>query len=204
MLDVGCGSGELLADAALLGAEVVGVDPAPDMVALASAHARVELADAEELPFDAGAFDVVTAINALQMADDTTAALVEAARVTRTGGRVGIAIWAEGARNDLDVLERAIATALDDEPLPDGSLRPAGGLEAALAEAGLEVQDAGVVAVPWTAADDEALVRGVLLGEDASTISEVREAVLAAAARFRLPGGDYVLQNAFRWAVART
>jgi SAM-dependent methyltransferase len=204
VLDVGCGSGEFLARLRQAGAEPVGADPAPAMVAAASAHAPVVEADAEHLPFEAGRFDAVTAVNALQFADDTSAALREFARVLVPGGRIGIANWAEAARNDIDVIERAVAKALDDEQLPDGPLRPAGGIEEAMTDAGLEVISSGIVATPWHARDDATLVRGILLGEDAATLAELHHVVVAAAAPFRTADGGYLLRNHFRWAVAVT
>lgn len=204
VLDVGCGSGEflrLLGDAA---ADATGADPAPAMVELARrTGAKVVLAGAEALPFGDGEFEVVTAVNALQFAGDTTAALREFVRVLRPGGRIAIANWAEGARNDIDVVEAAVAEALEDELRPDGPLRPEGGIEQALRGAALEVVDAGLVEVPWRAADDATLVRGILLGEDEETIAELHAVVVGAASPFRDADGGYLLRNAFRWAVAR-
>jgi SAM-dependent methyltransferase len=204
VLDVGCGSGEFLARLRAVGAEPTGADPAPAMVAAASVHAFVVQADAEDLPFDAGLFDVVTAVNALQFAGDTTAALQESARVLAPGGRIGVANWAEASRNDIDVIERAVAEAFEDEQLPDGPLRAEGGIERAMQEAGLDVVSSGIVDVPWRAPDAATLVRGILLGEDASTLAELHHVVVGAAAPFRTADGGYLLRNAFRWAVAVT
>ena len=82
-------------------------------------------------------------------------------------------------------------------------LRPAGGLEAALTDASLEVLSSGIVDAPWHASGEAALVRGILLGEDAATMAELHSVVVDAAAPFRTPDGGYLLRNAFRWAVAR-
>jgi SAM-dependent methyltransferase len=207
VLDVGCGSGELLEHLAALGAVPFGVDPAPAMAARARERvpgADVREAGFDELPFDDGAFDAVVAVNSLQFAEDTLAALAEAARVLRPGGAVGIANWAEGARNDLDVVERAVADALEDTLAPDGDLRHAGGLESVLADAGLQLVTAGLADAPWTAADDDELVRGILFGEDPATMAELAPVVVSAARPFRTPEGGYRLRNAFRYAVART
>ncbi|MGH3585690.1 MAG: hypothetical protein ACRDQ0_05160, partial [Pseudonocardia sp.] len=68
---------------------------------------------------------------------------------------------------------------------------------------GLDVLAAGLVEVPWTAADDERLVRGILFGEDPATMAELAPVVVAAAAPFRAPGGGYSLVNAFRYAAGR-
>jgi SAM-dependent methyltransferase len=207
VLDVGCGSGEFLRLLTDLGATVAGIDPASAMVDLARAlvpDADLRLGHAERLPWPEASFDVVTAVNALQFADDPLDALAEAVRVTVPGGFVGVANWAEGSRNDLEVLERAVADAHDEDLLPDGDLRQEGELEQLLREGGLELVESGLVAVPWEVADDDALVRGVLLGEDAAGIAASASVVLAAAQPFRTPGGGYRLVNAFRYAVGRT
>ena len=217
VLDVGCGSGEFLRTLGERGAVAAGIDPAPGMVARArtlAPLADIKIGEAERLPWPDATFDVVTAINALQFADDTINALTEFARVLAPGGCVAIANWAEGARNDLDVIEAAVAAEgadgdlMDDgdadegDLLSDGDLRSAGGLEAVLGEAGFEVVAAGIVAVPWFAADDDTLVRAVLLGEDPSALRELAPIVLEAARGFRERGG-YRLNNSYRYAVAK-
>jgi hypothetical protein len=73
-----------------------------------------------------------------------------------------------------------------------------------LAEAGLEVVATELVELVWTAPDDDTLVRGVLLGEDAAGQAAGAATVLEAAAPFRTAGGGYRLRNAFRFAVGRT
>lgn len=163
VLDVGCGSGELLAYLGRLGASPAGVDPAPGMVELA--RSRVPAADVrpgtfEHLPWPDGSFDVVTAFNALQFADDTLDALAEGTRVARPGGHVAVANWAEGDRNDLNTLEAAVATAAGEALLPDGDLRQPGGLERLLADAGLVDVTGGLAELPWEVPDDDTLVRG--------------------------------------------
>jgi len=207
VLDVGCGSGEFLRTLSERGAVAAGIDTAPGMVALARSLAPladVRVGEAERLPWPDASFDVVTAVNALQFADDTVDALAGFARVLAPGGYVAIANWAEGARNDLDVIEAAVAEFDGEEVAPDGDLRVAGGLEAVFVEAGLTVVTAGTVAVPWQVPDDETLVRGVLLGEDPSVLRELAPVVLAAAVPFRVPGGGYLLRNTYRFAVAST
>jgi SAM-dependent methyltransferase len=207
VLDVGCGSGGFLAHAAGLGAAVSGADPASGMVAVARRvvpAADVRDGDAERLPWPDASFDVVTAFNALQFAEDPEAALAELARVAVPGGRVAVANWAEDARNDLATIEAAVAAAAGEEPTPEGALRQAGELEELLAGAGLAGVVAGLAELPWRAADDDGLVRGVLLGEDEATIAATAPAVVAAARPFRQAGGGYLLSNAFRFAVGTT
>ncbi|WP_154794079.1 class I SAM-dependent methyltransferase [Occultella kanbiaonis] len=204
VLDVGCGSGEFLAALSEVGAVVAGADPAPAMLDLARVRAPgadLRPAGFEDLPWSADSHDVVTAVNALQFADDTVDALVEAARVTRPGGLIAIANWAEGALSDLDAIEAALAAEAGEDPGPDGDLRVPGGLEEVLAEAGLDVREAGLVDVPWVVPDAVALVRGVLLGEDAAAQAAGTATVLEAARSFRTPDGGYRLVNRFRFAV---
>lgn len=206
VLDVGCGGGEFLELAALQGAHVTGVDPSRGMVGRASRRvpsADVREGTAEELPFPDGSFDVVTACNVLQFTGDPEEALAEAARVLVPGGRAGLATWAEGGRNDLDRVESAVAEFHGEEPREDRALSRDGELDGLLAAAGFTVVAAGIAEVPWTAEDDDALVRGVLLGEDAAGLAAVGPVVVSAARPFRRPGGGYVLLNAFRWAVGR-
>ncbi|HEV6953711.1 MAG TPA: class I SAM-dependent methyltransferase [Promicromonospora sp.] len=208
VLDVGCGSGELLEHLLDVGARASGVDPAARMVELARARAagaEVRRGDAEHLPFDDGRFDAVLAVNALQFAADTDDALAEAARVLAPGGVLGLAGWAERSRNDLDALDAALAEADGDDPddRPEESpLRVPGGLAALLTDAGWRVLDGGLTSVPWDVRDETDLVRGILFGEERSTVDELGPVIVEAAAPFRRPDGGYRLVNAFRWAAA--
>jgi SAM-dependent methyltransferase len=204
LLDVGCGAGEFLRFAAGLGADVSGVDPAPGMAALARSRvpgASISVTGFDDLPIPERPFDVVTAFNALQFADDPDSALRRAAEITAPEGRIAVAGWAEAQRNDIEAIEAAISLAVGEEPAPDDELRLPGGLERVFAAAGLRAVVAGITAVEWQAADDDVLVRGILLGEDDETMAELRGVVLTAAAPYRVPGGGYRLRNAFRWAL---
>jgi SAM-dependent methyltransferase len=206
VLDVGCGSGEFLQTLAEAGAVAAGIDPARGMVDEArrrAPNAEVRLGGVDDLPWADVSFDVVTAVNALQFADDTMEALGEMIRVAGPGGRIAVANWADRAHNDIDTVEIAVAAADGEEAQPDGELRVAGGLESLFRDAGLEVLAAGLVEVPWEATDDNALVRGVLLGAPPEEQRALAPVVLEAARPFRREGGDYRLLNAFRYAVGR-
>lgn len=94
VLDVGCGTGHMagLLRERTTGA-VVGVDPSPEMIAVARARgipgARFEVKAAEELD-DVAAFDAVACNSALQWFRDPADALRRMARALRPGGRLAL------------------------------------------------------------------------------------------------------------------
>lgn len=202
VLDVGCGTGEFLALLVEAGAIPTGVDPAAGMVAVAKQHGTAVVGEAEKLPFDDSSFDVVTAVNAFQFADDPINALAEFARVLTPGGLIAIANWANAEHNDIDTIERVLADDDDDEP--ESKLRVEGGQQQMLEAFGLEIVAVGLTNAPWHAPDDDILVRGVLLGEDADAQQRLADTVREAAADYRTATGGYELSNAFRYAIART
>ena len=96
-LDVGCGTGFLSLELAARGHRTTGVDFAPAMIAAARAKAadrglapRFEEADAERLPFAAGAFDLVISRHLLWTLPHPEAAIDEWKRVLRRGGRLAV------------------------------------------------------------------------------------------------------------------
>jgi len=93
VLDVGCGPGALSAAAAARGARVTGVDLAEGMLAEARRrHPGITFrhADAEQLPFDAGAFDVALGAFIVNHLPDPERAAAELRRVAR---RTALAMW---------------------------------------------------------------------------------------------------------------
>jgi demethylmenaquinone methyltransferase/2-methoxy-6-polyprenyl-1,4-benzoquinol methylase len=91
-LDVACGTGDLAGRLAAAGARVIGIDLAPEMLAVArrryAGYVRWAAADIGALPFAAGTFDVVTAGYGLRNVPDLDASLRELARVLKPGGRL--------------------------------------------------------------------------------------------------------------------
>jgi len=98
LLDVGSGPGTITADLAGLVAEVVAVEISDEAAALTRAglaergvtNAEVRVGDVHALDLPDGAFDVVHAHQVLQHVADPVAALREMARVTRSGGVIGV------------------------------------------------------------------------------------------------------------------
>jgi SAM-dependent methyltransferase len=100
LLDVATGNGNAALAAARRYAEVTGVDYVPTLLARGRARAAAENlpiqfreADAEELPFADRSFDVVLSTFGVMFAPDQERAARELVRVTRSGGRIGLANW---------------------------------------------------------------------------------------------------------------
>jgi ubiquinone/menaquinone biosynthesis C-methylase UbiE len=99
VVDVGCGPGRFLREAAGRGAEVVGVDPSERMRRLARWRTPAKLkgaiqvveGTAERLPLDDGSATVAWAVASLHHWADPDAGLAEVQRVLRPGGRLLIA-----------------------------------------------------------------------------------------------------------------
>ena len=100
VLDVATGTGHVALAAARRSAESVGIDYVPGLLEIARRRAEaedlvVELveADAEHLPQEDASFDVVLSAIGVMFAADHDAAARELVRVTRPGGRIGLASW---------------------------------------------------------------------------------------------------------------
>jgi SAM-dependent methyltransferase len=89
ILDVGCGTGANLILLSKYG-EAEGVDVSEDALAFCRERGldKVRLGAGEELPYDDGTFDLVTAFDVVEHMDDDLAGLTEMRRVLRPGGRV--------------------------------------------------------------------------------------------------------------------
>src|SRR3954465_8702964 len=120
VLDLACGTGNAAIEAARLGARVTGLDAAPRLIEVAEARAAatgVEAAfvvgDAQDLPFDDGAFDCVLSVFGVIFVPDPARAVAEIVRVLAPGGRALVSAWRpEGAvHRMLGVLARGVAGA---------------------------------------------------------------------------------------------
>ena len=89
ILDVGCGTGANLLMLSQYG-DAEGVDISEDALAFCRERGleKVKLGAGEELPYDEGTFDLVTALDVVEHMDDDLAGLREMRRVLRPGGRV--------------------------------------------------------------------------------------------------------------------
>lgn len=99
-LDIGCGPGAALENAAATGAKVAGVDPSPSMVARATTRvptAEVRVGAAEDIPFPDDEFTVAINVSSFHHWADRDAGLREIRRVLTPGGRLHIV---EGRLNE--------------------------------------------------------------------------------------------------------
>jgi len=106
VLDVACGSGNgAIAAARRSWGGVVGADYVPALLERGRERAAAEKldiefveADAQDLPFDDAGFDVTMSIFGAMFAPDQPKTASELLRVTKPGGRIGMANWsAEGS-----------------------------------------------------------------------------------------------------------
>lgn len=128
ILDVGAGTGTLSRAVAARwpGAQVIALDPASEMLALAAVHlradgasnARVVVAGAEAMPLASASVDVAISSFAMQLVPDRPAALREIRRVLRPGGHLAYITWLDRgeAFAPHDAFDEAVLDLDIDEP----------------------------------------------------------------------------------------
>ena len=101
VLDVGCGTGELLRRlrAKYPIAVLAGLDPVAEMLDVAkdklSGNEDLRVGYADSLPWDAGSFDVLVSCNMFHYITHPVEALREMARVVRPGGFLVLTDWCD-------------------------------------------------------------------------------------------------------------
>lgn len=100
VLDVAAGNGNATLAAARRFARVTSTDYVPALLEKGAARARAEglavkfqVADAEALPFGEGSFDATLSTFGVMFAPNHEATAAELVRVTKPGGRIGLANW---------------------------------------------------------------------------------------------------------------
>lgn len=137
--DLGCGTGPLMADLAPHVARIIGVDSSADMLKAARKRLgdlpNVELrkGDLLALPVDAGCCDAALLVLALTYVADPAAAIAEAARVLKPGGRLVVVDLLPHDRDDfrrqtgqvaLGLAPEFVAGAMREAKLKDATVRP--------------------------------------------------------------------------------
>jgi len=178
LLDIGTGTGRILELMAPHSEHSIGLDVSHDMLKLARANlgearlsrASVRQGDLHRPPFEAASFDVAIMHHVLHLLDDPAAAIADAARLLRPGGRL---LVAEFAAHELDFLRerhghRHLGVA-DEE------------MAAWASESGLTIEQERTLAPP-TRAGEQLTVRLWLLRAAASGAARTRKPTSQAAA----------------------
>jgi len=223
VLDVACGTGLLSLRAAALvrpGGSVTAVDLSDRMVertrerAAAAGVPGLELRsmDAEQLDFADSSFDVVLNGLGLMYSPDPDAALREARRVLRPGGRAAIAVWGERRACAWHPVFSIVETRLCSEVCPlFFRLGTGDALAACLRRAGFAQVASERVPATMSFASEQHAARAALQGGalalawsrfDSRTRDEVVREYVAAIAPFR-SGEGYELPAEFAVAVGQ-
>ena len=214
LLDAGCGAGMAMQLAAELGADVSGIDASAGLLEVARdrlPNARFEHGDLEILPFEDDSFDVVTGFNAFQFAADPVAALKEARRVTKPGGKVFVMTWGEPGSMEVTAFIAALKPLLP--PMPPNASGPfalsePGKLEELASSAGLTPREVFDVDSPWTYPDLATALKGLgssgvaFKAAETSGQAALDAAHEAALAPFAQPDGGYRIGATFRVLMA--
>lgn len=208
VLDVGCGTGQLTARLAELGADVLGIDSSPAMVEAArKAYPTIsfEVADVVELDIDSG-FDLVFSNAVLHWVKRAQTAANAMATALRPGGRLVAEL---GGRGNIAAIKGAVDQAVAESNIsPEALAKPwfypsLAEYVAILTEAGLEVTFAHLFPRPTPLDGDSGLrdwlemfVRSHFSGlSDEAVDSVLSRAVEIAAPSLRNDGvwhADYV------------
>jgi ubiquinone/menaquinone biosynthesis C-methylase UbiE len=164
VLDVGTGTGAVARAAVAAGGRVTGIDPSLGMLAHVDGGLPVAAAEAIDLPFPDGAFDVVTGGFVLAHFARTETALFDMVRVTRPGGRIALSTWMDPldafGRAWLDLIQQVVPAELIgpsiDAAVPNRErFRRREVVEEVLHDAGLALVRTEPVVYEWSYGRDE-------------------------------------------------
>jgi ubiquinone/menaquinone biosynthesis C-methylase UbiE len=226
LLDVGVGTGNLALEALRRWppVEVTGIDASREMLAAAQAIAASALptelgrftgrvADAADLPFDAGSFDAAMSSFVLQLVPNRARALREIRRVLRPGGSLAYVTWLadrtpfapdrvfDGLLADFGFDEEAGDGRVGDVPSVSaaiGELRRAGFRDASASEARLEYAFTVDSYISFLVEfDEETTFDEMSRNERRRFLARLREGLM------RLPADDLVFRAPIVYAMAR-
>jgi ubiquinone/menaquinone biosynthesis C-methylase UbiE len=215
VLDVGCGTGVLTRQLAALPAvdEVVGVDPAPSLLARAQALSSgletigYRTADARDLPFQNSTFDVVVLDSVLCHIPCPERALAEARRVLKPDGCIAIFdgdyATATVGLGDHDPLQTCVDLTMSNSVNDRWLVRR---LPKLVSEAGFEIATMRGHSFVETREADYLLTvidRGAEMLSASGRVSGETAAALKAEARLRVEAGSFFGHIAYASLIAR-
>ena len=213
LIDAGCGTGLVASLASAAGASVSGLDASAAFVDFAGSRtpdADFRVGDIEELPYEDGAFGIVTAFNSVQYATAPAVAFAELARVCAPGGHVAIGVWGDSARCETDAVFARLRSLA---PPPPGSPAPlaiseAGCVEGMLEAVNLTVSGGDEVSCPFTFRDMEhawtahSSAGAIYKFIDAVGADKVRDTIASVLEADRKPDSQLRQDNVFRYVIA--
>lgn len=212
LCDIACGAGFALGRAARRGATVAGLDAAPALVDIAARRAPgadLRVGDMFDLPWEDASFDVATSFNGVW--GGCQDALIEARRVLRAGGGIGLTFWGPGDQLDIRDFFIALGGSLPpvgEEMISLASIGTPGVVEEMLTNAGFASierwETPSVLEFPderaaWQTMRSPGLVVPALehLGD-----SGLRDLLMPTLEPFRAPDGSYRVVNALTCVTA--
>jgi ubiquinone/menaquinone biosynthesis C-methylase UbiE len=185
VLDLGSGPGHVAKMLAQAEAVVTGVDFSPQMVKTAQSHyphIKFREANAEELPFDDGAFDAVVSNYVVHHLARPEVVFREISRVLKPGGRFAFVVWgAPEEQSSVGAFFGAVEAHHEIAELPHGPLFGVTELsvyEPLLSQAGLEDCQLTTHGVTWITESLDPVLKGFWdWGNMAALPSEIQEKI---------------------------
>jgi SAM-dependent methyltransferase len=125
VLELGSGTGDVAAQLAEIADRVVGIDFSENMVAIATNRfptIKFDVADAEAIPYDDGAFDVVVSCYTAHHFARPERVFGEARRVLKPGGRVAVVMPIQSEQKSFGAFFQSAREEIPPEDVPGGPL----------------------------------------------------------------------------------